>query len=362
MPIIWRYLLKNYLTAFIGLTIGLLLALFVIRFREIAEFMTLIVHVSAFCKFVLSQFFYILPISLPISCMISSLWLFRKMSHNQELTVLRASGMSFWIIVTPIFIIGFCISCCNAMLLSEIGPRSRFLTKKLIYETTINNPLSLLNKLALAQFPNGYIQMQIIKGCNEAKDTFFIYHDDIHRQSHMVYAKNLRVQNDQLKGEQISYICSRQSEQENQFDHLMIETQEIMTLETSLIKNFLKKTNRDFNPEYLSLKEIVLYLKKGKDLDSKPYLLEIARRLSLSLAPLILTLLGIGCGLNTQRMSSKRGSSIGYFLLTLYLASFIGGKSLKHSLPLALCLYFVPLIIILGFTMRQFSRFIKGTL
>src|SRR3569832_1685770 len=95
MPILWRFLLKSYFQVFLLCMTSFIAALFVMRFKDIAEFATLNSDALSIFLFSLYQLPYVLPLAIPISCVIASMLLFQKLSHYQELTALRAAGVSF---------------------------------------------------------------------------------------------------------------------------------------------------------------------------------------------------------------------------------------------------------------------------
>src|SRR5271166_4170240 len=102
MPTVWRYLLRSYFQVFLLSIASFVSALFVMRFKDIAEFATLNSDGLSIFLFSLYQLPYILPLAIPISCIISSILLFQKMSTSQELTALRAAGMGLKTLLFPL--------------------------------------------------------------------------------------------------------------------------------------------------------------------------------------------------------------------------------------------------------------------
>src|SRR5579872_4338640 len=102
MPILWRYALQSYLRVF-SLSISTFIAVLIVaRFKEIARFTALSGDWLKTGLYIVYQIPAILPIAIPISALIASLLLFQRLSRTFELTALRASGLSFRSILSPI--------------------------------------------------------------------------------------------------------------------------------------------------------------------------------------------------------------------------------------------------------------------
>lgn len=89
MPILWRYLLKNYFQVFFLCVTGFISILLVTRVQEIARLAALNSQIDIIILFTLCQIPYILPIAIPISGLISAILLVQRLSHTQELSTLR---------------------------------------------------------------------------------------------------------------------------------------------------------------------------------------------------------------------------------------------------------------------------------
>ena len=167
MPILWRYLLRNYFQVFFLCVSAFISVLLVLRFQEIARFITSEASFAKVVLFSLYQIPYILPIAIPISCLISSLLLFQKLSHYQEITALRTIGLSLQKIVIPILASGFLLVLFNAMIAFELAPICRSKARMLIYETVTSNPLfTRVDESIVIFFPIDQF------GCFNASDTF----------------------------------------------------------------------------------------------------------------------------------------------------------------------------------------------
>src|SRR3989338_5815947 len=106
LPILWRYLLRNYFQVF-GLCVSSFVAiLLVLRFQEIAHYASSGMGKSFILLFTLLQVPYILPIAIPVSCLIAAILLLQRLSYAQELTAFRACGLGLKPILAPLIYAG----------------------------------------------------------------------------------------------------------------------------------------------------------------------------------------------------------------------------------------------------------------
>ena len=102
MPIIWRYLLRSYFQVLALCVSGFIAVLLVLRFSEIARFASSGLRKLKVLLFTLYQIPYILPIAVPVSCLIASILLFQRLSHTHELTAFRTCGLGLKPIIYPL--------------------------------------------------------------------------------------------------------------------------------------------------------------------------------------------------------------------------------------------------------------------
>ena len=144
MPKIWKYLINSYIKIVFLSTFGFISILLLIRMKEIARFIALSSNALSVMKYILFQIPYILPLALPISCLIAAYFLFMHMSQNHELTALRSNGFSLYSIISPIIIVSMGLGLINFYISSEWTTRCLAKSKAILYTESSKNPILLL--------------------------------------------------------------------------------------------------------------------------------------------------------------------------------------------------------------------------
>lgn len=115
MKILSRYILKEFLA---NLALGVMVFTFILLMDRLFELVDLLLRKGVGLVLTLKILFYLLPsslsITLPMSFLLAALLTFGKLSENNEITAMRASGLSAWSYVrTPILValvaVGFLI-------------------------------------------------------------------------------------------------------------------------------------------------------------------------------------------------------------------------------------------------------------
>ena len=361
MPILWRYLLRNYFQVFFLCISAFISVLLVLRFQEIARFITSGASFIKIALFSLYQIPYILPIAIPISCLISSILLFQKLSYHQEITALRTIGLSLQKMITPILSSGFLLVLINAMIAFELAPIYRSKARMLIYETVTSNPLFILQKQSPVKLKNMYIDLQVSRGAKLAEDVIVALKNNSNNRLSLFSFKNLSLVDEELEGNTISYISSFDSKQEHGFDHLMIENQDHMKIKAIQLGQFMQHTNWLSHHDYLTLR--MLLAKESLETHSKmskKILIEIAKRISIAFAAFTFTLIGSCLGLQIGRNQSKKKALWAISLAASFMLCFIIAKSVYPNALLAISLLFIPHPLIAWASYRQLNLVSKG--
>lgn len=363
MPILWRYLLRSYFQVF-GLCVTSFIALLLVtRFQEIARFATSGAGIFPILLFTLYQIPYVLPISIPIACLIASMLLYQRLSHTHELAALRSTGLGLTPIIFPLMMAGAFLALVNFSFASEIAPRCRVMTRELIYNVTAKNPLFLLQKETLVRMKNTYIDMKALKSGRKAEDVVFVINNASSKRLAIMVAKELFLEDEMLTGKNVSIISSVDPKSPDRFDHLVIENQRTMCTKASNFAQFVHNFEWQSNFDYYPLKMILARerAEKGNQkLLSGKAQMEITRRISLGLAAFTFTFIGIAFGMEIGRRQSKKGLLWAIGLASFFMISFIAAKSFRDAPLIACLIYLLPHPIIALASLRSLKNVSQG--
>lgn len=330
LPIYWRYALKIYLQVFILSTSTFIGMLVVSRFKEVARFSALSGSWVQTSWFLVYQFPLILPMAIPLSALIASLLFFQKISKSQELTALRASGLSLYAISGPVFIASLFLALGNLWICAEAAPHCRKQSKNLFYQKTSENPLLLMQRQKLIQLQGIYLDLKVQEEGTKAKDLIFVGYHPGNQRLNLLTARQLTLQDEELIGKDTALIAHLPSSSEETFDPLILENQESLSTSAPIVSLALKKQAPRPQAPTMNLKMVQIQTQEpGKP--GKVALTELYRRLSLSFAVFSFTLLGGAFGMETGRVSSRKNLLFIFSLAATVLLSYLMGKQLRDS-------------------------------
>jgi lipopolysaccharide export system permease protein len=363
MPLVWRYLLKSYFQVFLLCIVAFISILLATRFQEIAKFASASRSLSSVLLFTAYQITYILPLSVPIGCLLSSIILFQKLSHSHELTAFRACGMGIKPLAYPLIIAGILMSFGNFAISSEIVPYCRGKSNRLIYEIIGNNPLIITQKDTIVKLRGAYADLKSFKDGKIAKDVILITTNKSNERLGLMTAKELSIQNDLLFGKDVTFISSVDPKMLNTYDHLVIENQKTMSTKASSLTQHMQTAEWLRRNEYLPLKLLIakqVFESKGNIGSIFHAGIEIAKRITLGLAAFTFTMIGVSYGMEIGRYRRKKGTLWALGLAAFFMLSFVATKSLKSTPNAAILAYLLPHPIILFFCLTNMRRVSRG--
>ncbi len=377
MSIVSRYLIKEYLCIFLFCVLSFIALLVTLRLEEIAHFAAMGAPLGVVASFAMHQIPYILPIAMPFSSLIASYLTLQRLSNHQEITVLRASGLSLWKILRPILFTSCLLSLFTLYIVSEAATQSHLATKALEREIRSINPLLLLQNKHLSSLKGIFAHTLGPSAAGDrAQDVVLAYYGKQNKQITLMASKKIALEKGKLRGTDITLIAPQKKDSGNS---LFVENIKETLTPVDSFSQLIKKDHWKLNSDYLTMPQLFLYLQDyqkqlqleqqaGTNHDlikfykkhiNKGYV-EIARRFSISLAAASFTLLGAACAIRISRNRSLKGLYQVLFLSALFIASYFAAKSLEHSLLIATSLYLLPHGLILLFSIRALRKISWG--
>jgi len=360
MPLVWRLLLRNYFQVFFLCVVGFISVLLVTRVQEIARLAALNSHLGKIFLFTLFQIPYILPIAIPISGLISAILLLQRLSHTQELTAFRASGIGVKTLGAPLLMAAFLLSVVNFAIVAEVTPRCRHLSHNLIQSVATINPLFLMKKSKMLKLQDSYVDMKMTHLGREAKDIIFAVKNESNDRISLMTAKKFVVDDNLMTGSQVTIISSI-AEETDFFDSLIIENQETMSTSASALSGLMKKSTHRLGMEHLPMTALLHTFSDpaAKIKTIKRAKFEFCRRLFFPSITFAFTLLGFSLGMQIGRGRKKKGLYWAILLSAFTFICSIAAKSFQLSPHKVIFFYSLPLPI-LFFASYWFQKRILG--
>jgi len=293
---------------------------------------------------------FVLAFALPVGMLTAALLIFGRFSADNELTAVRASGVSLVALVTPILLLSVLLSGVCASVNLYLAPRCRVAYKHLLYELGVAHFHSLLpERTVIRDFPGCIVYFGKVNG-DELKDVL-IYELDrtngaVQASVHAARGRltldqaqktakfqlfemhRTWIENDELRtgyteeSEMIQPLSERSKDEpsvsELTFWELRVRQKE---LEQQLASSPGKVSNAELRQHQRRL--------EGQIDVTQPFKVQMHRQVAFSFACIGFTLVGIPLGIRAHRRETSAGVALALVLLALYYSFVIVGQSLE---------------------------------
>ncbi|MCB1148970.1 MAG: LptF/LptG family permease [Chlamydiia bacterium] len=350
-----RYLLWEFLKVLLLCVVAFIAILMTTRLEDIARFAAFGASLGAVLRFAAYQIPYILPMATGVAALISSITLVQRLSSSQELTALRSSGLSLRQIFAPILIAAGFLAALNFYIVSEIATTSQLKSRQLKQQISLINPLTLINHSQLIQNKNLYLtsESRLLAKGTLGNVNLTLWNGATGRLN-LVTAREIGYEDPLITVEGLATIASFPG---SGADTLYLENVDSSKMDIQSFSSYLTQRSSKVKNDYLRLEYLLVRL--GSIEDSSGYS-EIFRRISLALAVVTFTLLGLAFGLRIGRRKSLMGVVIVTLLTTVQLVAFFSAKALETKPFITFFLYFGPMAAVAVISLWQIKRFSRG--
>ena len=327
MRIIHNYLLKEFFSAFL---LAIFVLVFVMILGNIIYLVGLVVSKGVSVIIIMQLFLYMLPYStqfiLPIATISGLLLSLGRLSSDNEIIGIRASGMSNLKIMFPFLVLGIIFTLISFLFNDHITPQAHLKTREITRTIGTNNPSAILE-------PGVFIN---------AFDKYIIFVYEVEGNKF----RNIRIYEPQGKNKPPRTIIAKRGE------FITLANQNILKLKlidgTSdeinpnnpnnfykinfhtyfMTMDFAKNQSKEAvnkKPKDMPLKELWQNIKELRKLkiDDDPIATEFHKKIAMSFSSFIFFLLGVPMGIITRRREKAANFSLAllivgtYFILTL---------------------------------------------
>ena len=335
MRILRNYFIKEFIAP---LFLALVVLTFVMIVGNLIKIADLVINKGVDILSVSKLFLFMLPslmkYTLPISCLAAVLLSLGRLSSDNEIIAIRASGISLSSLIIPLLIVGLILSLFLFILNDRLIPFTHYATRKTLIEVGIRKPTAALEP---GIFINSF-----------EKYILFIYNID--QKKNKIY--NVRIYEPQGEGKPTRTIIARSGE------FITIPEKNIIKLklmdgtsdepDPNNPTNFYKLNFRTYfmnlnlaqsqdprkvekKPKDMTIQELQNEAAKLKaeGVDPMPLLTEIHEKFALAFSCFIFMLLGIPMAIITRRREKSINLGISVLIVGIYYILLMGSESLS---------------------------------
>lgn len=343
MKILRSYIMNELLVAF---ALCLAIFTFVLVMGNIIKLAEMVIAKGVEISYVLRLFGYLTPYlltySVPMSILTATLLCFGRLSSDNEITAMRASGISLYRMAFPVVVVGLALSLGILWLNDRVLPNSRYQSRRILAEIGIKKPTAFLESGTFIKNFKDYIIF--IYGIKENKlKGIRIYQPQKDRPVRTIIAESgeFQVSEEQNVIKLLLYNGSSDEpdfNNPNRFFKLKFKVYEVALN----LKDYAPKIDK--KPKDMSISEIKQEMEKLKETsieDLNALKLEIHKKFTLAFSCLAFVLLGIPLGITTKRAerSVGFGVSLGIVIAYYIVAVACEGLSLKGRFNPAVALW-----------------------
>lgn len=291
---------------------------------------------------------YGLVFALPMGLLTATLLVFGRLSADQELTAVRAGGVSLLALVTPVLWIGVIASSVSAFATLELAPRCRVAFKEMSYAFGMARPTALLvEQRYITDFPGWTIYIGKRRGDAEFENVL-LYESRQEQLTQRIHARRARVTSDSATRKIIFQLFDAEvftkslvmtpgagtdaatnqppaSPQSGEWSMVFFEEAPPVRLDLSGVQPLGAKPKygeMTFTQLRAELREL-----QRQGIDPSPVLVNLHRQVSFSFACVSFTLIGIPLGLRGHRRETSFGIAAALMLTAVYYSFIILGQS-----------------------------------
>ena len=330
MKILRSYIMNELLGSF---AMCLAVFTFVLVMGNLVKLAEMVIAKGIDLIYVIKLFFYLTPyllsFSVPMSILTATLLCFGRLSSDNEITAMRASGVSLYKMSLPVIIIGFALSLGLLWMNDKALPNAHYQSRQILAEIGIKKPTAFLESGSfIKNFRDYIIFIYDIKG--NKLNGVRIYQPQKDRPVRTIIAKSgeFEVLPDQ---QVIKLRLFNGSSDEPDFNNpARFYKLNFKVYEVALnFKDYMPKVEK--KPKDMSIDEIkqeISSLKAEHIDDLNTLKVELYKKYTMAFSALVFVLIGVPLGITTKRSERSVGFGISLGVIILYYVLTVGAESL----------------------------------
>lgn len=283
-------------------------------------------------RFLFYMFPYALQFTLPLAILFASVLVFSRLSADNEITAMRASGVSLWQIISPGLVMAAIFSGLCFWLQLDFAPECRYRAHELKSGDEIENPMAFLEAGRYIHFPRHVVYIgnrhdKIIRDIQ-------IYRlDEKGRVVQDIRAVSGKVKYDRLAGAltlALKDAVMGLLGSENNAGMQRTEAGDMTYRIDFSTHTRSEPVNR--KAKYMSIRRILstIYIRNRSGISTTDLYVELHKRMSLAFSPIGFFLIGIPFGIRTRRSETSVGVVVALLLTVVFYVFLAMGESLSE--------------------------------
>jgi len=331
-------ILRNYfLKEFIGpLFLALGVLTFVMILGNLVKIADLVINkgVDIFnvSKLLLLMIPYLLTYTLPIAALTAVLLSLGRLSSDNEIVTIRASGINMFSLILPLLLVGLILSLVLVVFNDRVIPYAHFATRKTIMDIGVKNPTAALEPGIFINSFEKYILFIYRIDKNKLTNVRIYEPQGEDKPARTIVAKKgefISVPEKNIIKLKLMNGTSDESDPENpsNFYKLNFKTY-FMTLNLSQAQD---KDKIGKKPKDMTIQELKNEIKKieKEGIDPAPLITEINEKISLAFSCFVLMLFGIPLAIITRRREKSINFGMAFLIVGVYYLMLLGSEALS---------------------------------
>lgn len=386
MRIIYRYIIIELIPPFV---MSVLVLTLVLLLTQMFKMMEMIITKGIDFLTVGELFVYYLPaivvLSVPMGMMVASLMAFGRLSEDNEITAMKACGISLYKLIVPVLIIAFVLSAFLIYFHNTVVPVSNHRFKNLLMDIGMKRPdLNIREGVFIHDFPGYQLYIaEMDQRTGELEDVTIMKYD-AGRLTDIIFARRGQLVSEtggSITGDMVKMLLydgeihEMDPKEFERYRRMRFSKQEInLYTDTALMRRDREyKTEREMTNEELKEKlkkvdDTLAKLRREYELEKdsanlerkkrqienfvnirNTYLVEIYKKYSVPFATVSFVLFGVPLGVIIRRGGKGMGIGLSIIFFLIYYVFIVGGEALgSRNILTPLLAMWLPNIVIGG--------------
>ena len=338
MPILTRYLLKEHAAPFF-LSMFLIIFIFVLNlmFQVLGKIVGKGLELHVIVEYFFLNLAWIIAMAVPMAVLVSVLMSFGRLSGDNEITALKASGVSHYRLIRPLLIASLILCALLIIFNNDVLPYFNHRSRLLRADIHRKRPTMIMEEgVFLFDIPKTVLYARKVHSETSTMEDVVIYDESEKDLQTTITGKRGELK---FSPEQEVFLFTlwdgeihRESTKDNTYQKTLFKRALFRVPAPNMV---LQRSESDYRSDremsVLEMKQKVKELSKYQEKNRRlidSYLVEIHKKYSIPVACLIFVLLGAPLGIRAHRGGIGVSGGLSLFFFLLYWVFLIGGEDL----------------------------------